>query len=59
VPFAAFISYSAAYSKIMLPHETPRTLTRVLQGSAAMLLFSIYAAFWKAKGSIKYRTIML
>lgn len=64
VPLAAFVSYSAAYSKIMLPRMADRgpgvlKVLKILYGSAAMLLFSIFASLWMAKGSIKYRTIML
>ncbi len=59
LPLLAFLAYTAAYAKLMLPRATKKSAVRLLKGSLAMLLYSFFALIWRTRGSIKHRAIVL
>lgn len=56
---AAFLVYAMAYRRSMIAKGARVTLRRVLLGSMAMLIYSVFAFVWNVRGSIRYRALLL
>jgi len=59
LPILAFAMYMMAYVRIMIPKGCNNNPSRIMAGALAMLVFSLFAMIWKARGSFRYRTLLL
>jgi len=55
----AFMAYAIYYARFVIPREGVRTPSGILIGSLAMLMFSLFTLIWRARGSLRYRTMVL